>query len=308
VAALAANLGIAATKFVAFALTRSSSMLAEGIHSLVDSGNQALLLIGGKRAVREATAKHPFGFGRERYIYAFIVSIMLFFVGGLFALYEGYHKISHPQAIHGWQWVPILVLVIGIVLESLSFRTAIHETNQIRGDASWPEFIRRSRVPELPVILLEDMAALIGLVLALFGVGLTILTGNGIWDGVGTAAIGLLLVVVAVVLAVEMKSLLVGESATADTVAEIERAILAGDEAERIIHMRTVHVGPEDLLVAAKIAVRHDETAAAVARGIDAIERRIRQAVPIAKVIYLEPDIDRTSAPGRGAETVLTEG
>ncbi|MCW2640903.1 MAG: cation transporter [Dactylosporangium sp.] len=308
VAALAANLGIAATKFVAFALTRSSSMLAEGIHSLVDSGNQVLLLIGGKRARREATPKHPFGFGRERYIYAFVVSIMLFFVGGLFALYEGYHKISHPEAIHSWQWVPIVVLMVGIVLESMSFRTAIHETNQIRGGASWPEFIRRSRVPELPVILLEDFAALIGLVLALFGVGLTILTGNGVWDGMGTAAIGLLLVAVAFVLAVEMKSLLVGESATAETVAAIERAVLAGDEAERIIHMRTVHVGPEDLLVAAKIAVRHDDTAAAVARGIDAIERRIRGAVPIAKMIYLEPDIDRTPAVGRGATPVLTEG
>jgi cation diffusion facilitator family transporter len=308
VAALAANVGIAATKFVAFALTLSSSMLAEGIHSLVDSGNQVLLLIGGKRARREATPKHPFGFGRERYIYAFVVSIMLFFVGGLFALYEGYHKISHPEAIRSWQWVPIVVLGVGIVLESMSFRTAIHETNQIRGGASWPEFIRRSRVPELPVILLEDFAALIGLVLALFGVGLTILTGNGVWDGVGTAAIGLLLVAVACVLAVEMKSLLVGESATADTVATIERAILAGDEAERIIHMRTVHVGPEDLLVAAKIAVRHDDTAAAVARGIDAIERRIRAAVPIAKMIYLEPDIDRTPAVGRGAAPVLTEG
>jgi cation diffusion facilitator family transporter len=308
VAALAANLGIAATKFVAFALTRSSSMLAEGIHSLVDSGNQLLLLVGAKRAQREATPQHPFGFGRERYIYAFIVSIMLFSVGGLFALYEAYHKLSHPTPIESWQWVPIVVLVFGIVLESLSFRTAIHETNKIRGGASWVEFIRRSRTPELPVILLEDFAALIGLVFALFGVSLTILTGNGTWDGIGTAAIGLLLVAVAVVLAVEMKSLLVGESATADTVAAIDRAILAGDEAERIIHMRTVHVGPDDLLVAAKIAVRHDETASAVARGIDAIERRIRAAVPIAKVIYLEPDIDRTPTTGRGSEPALTEG
>jgi cation diffusion facilitator family transporter len=308
VAALAANLGIAVTKFVAFALTRSSSMLAEGIHSLVDSGNQVLLLVGAKRATRTATAKHPFGFGRERYIYAFIVSIMLFAAGGLFALYEGYHKLSHPTPIKGWHWVPVVVLVVGIILESLSFRTAIRETNLIRGDASWTEFIRRSRVPELPVILLEDFAALIGLVLALFGVGLTILTGNGVWDGIGTAAIGLLLVVVAFVLAAEMKSLLIGESATPETVDKIEQAILAGDEADRIIHMRTVHVGPEDLLVAAKIAVGHDDSAAAVARGIDAIERRIREAVPIAKMIYLEPDIDRTPAAGRGAETVLTEG
>jgi cation diffusion facilitator family transporter len=307
VAALAANLGIAATKFVAFALTRSSSMLAEAIHSVVDSGNQLLLLVGGKRAVRAATPKHPFGFGRERYIYAFLVSMMLFFAGGLFALYEAYHKISHPEPIEHWQWVPIVVLVIGMILESLSFRTAIRETNHVRGDASWPEFIRRSRIPELPVILLEDFAALIGLAFALFGVGLTILTGNGVWDGVGTAAIGVLLVTVAIVLAVEMKSLLVGEAATLDTVAAIERAIMAGDEAEGIIHMRTVHVGPEDLLVAVKIAVRHDETAVAVANGIDAIERRIRAAVPIAKMIYIEPDIDRRPAAGRAAESALTE-
>jgi cation diffusion facilitator family transporter len=308
VAALMANLGIAVTKFVAFALTQSSSMLAEGIHSVVDSGNQVLLLVGAKRATRKATPKHPFGFGRERYIYAFIVSIMLFAAGGLFALYEAYHKLSHPTPIKSWHWVPVVVLVFGIILESLSFRTAIRETNLIRGDASWVQFIRRSRVPELPVILLEDFAALIGLVFALFGVGLTLLTGNGTWDGVGTAAIGLLLVVVAVVLAVEMKSLLIGESATVDTVDKIERAILAGDEADRIIHMRTVHVGPEDLLVAAKIAVQHDETAAAVARGIDAIERRIREAVPIAKVIYLEPDIDRTPAVEQGTRSALAEG
>jgi cation diffusion facilitator family transporter len=268
-------------------------MLAEAIHSMVDSGNQVLLLIGGRRAQRDATPKHPFGYGRERYVYAFIVSVMLFFVGGMFALYEGYHKISHPEAIHSWQWVPIVVLFVGIVLESFSFRTAIVETNKIRGDVSWKQFIRRSRVPELPVILLEDFAALIGLVLALFGVGLTLLTDNGIWDGVGTAAIGVLLVVIAIVLAVEMKSLLIGESATSDQIDAIERAILAGDEVERVIHMRTVHLGPEELLVAVKTAVPPGASAEEVARGINAVERRIREAVPIARVIYVEPDIDR---------------
>src|SRR5262249_23655471 len=293
IAALAANLGIAVTKLVAFALTRSSSMLAEALHSVVDSGNEVLLLVGGRRAMREATPKHPFGYGRERYIYAFIVSIMLFFVGGLFALYEAYHKISHPEPIESWQWVPVLVLVIGIGLESFSFRTAVQATDRVRGTASWPEFIRRARVPELPVILLEDFAALVGLVFALLGVGLTLLTGDGVWDGVGTVAIGLLLVTIAVVLAVEMKSLLVGESATADQITKITKAIESGNEVERIIHLRTVHLGPEELLVGAKVAVRHDDSAAAVARGIDAIEERIRDAVPIARVIYLEPDIDR---------------
>jgi cation diffusion facilitator family transporter len=296
VAALAANLGIAVTKFIAFGLTASSSMLAESIHSVVDSGNQGLLLIGGRRAKRSATEKHPFGYGRERYIYGFIVSVVLFSVGGLFALYEGYHKISHPEPIESWHWVPLAVLGVGIMLESLSFRTAIRETNKIRGDSSWRQFIRHARVPELPVILLEDFAALIGLVLALFGVGLTLVTGAGVWDGIGTCAIGLLLVVVAVVLAVEMKSLLIGEAATGEQVDAIERAILAGEEVERIIHLRTVHLGPEELLVAAKIAVRHDDTAVTVAKGIDTVESRIRSAVPIARVIYLEPDIYRTSA------------
>src|SRR3954452_9415544 len=303
-----ANMGIAATKFIAYALTLSSSMLAEAIHSVVDSGNQVLLLIGAKRANRDATARHPFGYGRERYIYAFIVSIMLFFVGGLFALYEAYHKIMEPEPIESWQWVPIAVLLAAICLEGFSFRTAIVETNKIRGKASWSNFIRRARAPELPVILLEDFAALIGLVLALIGVGLTLLTGNGIWDGVGTAGIGLLLVAVAVVLAVEMKSLLIGEAATQDKVDAIERAILAGDEVGRIIHMRTVHLGPEELLVAVKVAVQHDDTAAEVARGIDAIESRIRAAVPIAHVIYIEPDIDRTPAAGQNPEPALTEG
>src|SRR5258705_4711214 len=230
IAALAANLGIALTKFVAFLLTGSSSMLAEAIHSVADSGNQALLLLGGKRARREATPQHPFGFGRERYVYAFIVSIVLFSVGGLFALYEGYHKLSHPEAITEWQWVPIVVLLIAIGLESYSFRTAIQESNKLRGTSTWVQFIRRSRVPELPVVLLEDFAALIGLVFALFGVSLTLATGNGVWDGIGTVLIGLLLVCVAIILAIETKSLLIGESATSEHVGKIEAALVDGDK------------------------------------------------------------------------------
>ncbi len=291
IAALSANLGIAVTKFIAWLLTGSSSMLAEAIHSLADSGNQLLLLVGGRRSRKAATTEHPFGYGRERYIYAFIVSIVLFSVGGLFALYEGYHKIKHPEAIDAWQWVPILVLVIAIGLEGYSFRTAIKESNQTRGKVSWVNFVRRAKAPELPVVLLEDAGALVGLVLALFGVVLTVLTDNGIWDGIGTAAIGLLLVVIAVVLAVETKSLLLGEGANPEDVRRIEAAIVAGDGIERIIHMKTLHLGPEELLVAAKIAVPPTERAEDLARHIDETEARIRQAVPIARVIYLEPDI-----------------
>ena len=296
IAALAANLGIAVTKFIAFALTGSSSMLAESIHSVADSGNQALLLLGGKRARREATPEHPFGFGRERYIYAFIVSIVLFSVGGLFALYEGYHKLIDRHAITEWQWVPIVVLVVAIGLESFSFRTAIQESNKIRGKSTWVQFVRRSRVPELPVVLLEDLAALVGLVFALFGVSLTLITGNGVWDGIGTVLIGLLLVAVAVVLAIETKSLLIGESATMEHVAQIEAAVVDGDSIERIIHMKTLHLGPEELLVAVKVGVPRAATAADIAAAIDAAEIRIREAVPIANVIYIEPDIYQTAA------------
>ncbi len=303
VAALFANIGIAITKFIAFLLTGSSSMLAESIHSVADSGNQGLLLVGGRRARREATPEHPFGYGRERYIYAFIVSIVLFSVGGLFALYEGYHKLQHPEPIDAWQWVPVTVLLVAIGLESFSFRTAIVESNQVRGDLSWVQFVRRAKAPELPVVLLEDLGALVGLVLALFGVGLTLITGDGTWDGIGTICIGVLLVVIAFVLALETKSLLLGEGATPEALGRIEAALVADDSVRRIIHMKTMHIGPDELLVAAKIAVAPTDSAAEIARVIDAAEVRIREAEPVARMIYLEPDIERDTtsqspAPG----------
>ncbi|MCO8272978.1 cation diffusion facilitator family transporter [Actinoplanes sp. TRM 88003] len=297
VAALAANLGIAVTKFVAWLLTSSSSMLAESIHSVADSGNQLLLLIGGKRSRRQATPDHPFGFGRERYIYAFIVSIVLFSLGGLFALYEAWHKISEPHPIESWQWVPVVVLVVAIGLESYSFRTAIKESNRTRGNTSWVDYVRRAKAPELPVVLLEDSGALLGLVFALFGVVMTLLTGNGVWDGIGTAMIGVLLVAIAAILAVETKSLLIGEGASPEATRRIEQAVLAGEGVERIIHMKTLHLGPEELLVAVKIAVPSSEKADEVARHIDETEARIREAVPIARVIYIEPDIYRPAKP-----------
>ena len=293
IAALLANLGIAATKFVAFALTRSTSMLAEGIHSVADSGNQALLLLGARRAKREATDLHPFGFGRERYVYAFIVSIVLFTVGGLFALYEGWHKVSDPHPIEHWKWVPVAVLLVGIVLESFSFRTAIVESNKERGSRSWKDFVRGARAPELPVILLEDFAALTGLVLALIGVSLTLITHDGVWDGLGSMAIGALLVAVAIFLAIEMKSLLIGESATAEARARIETAIKSVPGVDGIIHIRTLHIGPEEVLVAAKLAVSPTDHAAEVAAAIDAAEKAVREVEPTAVNIYLEPDIYR---------------
>ncbi|GAA4964600.1 cation diffusion facilitator family transporter [Uniformispora flossi] len=295
VAALAANLGIAVAKFVAFAITRSSSMLAEGVHSLADSGNQVLLLVGGKRAKRAATPEHPFGYGRERYIYGFLVSIVLFSVGGMFAIYEGYEKIAHPHELESWYWA-VGVLLFAIVLEGFSFRTAIAESNQLRGNLSWAQFVRRAKSPELPIVLLEDFGALIGLVLALLGVGLTVATDEPVFDGIGTLCIGILLVVIAIVLALETRSLLLGEAADLDTIRAIEAAMVDGDEVESIIHMRTLHLGPEELLVAAKIAVNRSDTAAEIADAIDNAEARVRAAVPIARVIYLEPDIYRAPA------------
>ncbi|MFD3780954.1 cation diffusion facilitator family transporter [Streptomyces sp. NPDC058612] len=310
VAALAANLAIAVAKFVAYLFSGSSSMLAESVHSLADSGNQGLLLLGGKKAKREATPEHPFGYGRERYIYAFLVSIVLFTVGGMFAIYEGYEKIHDPHQITHWYW-PVGVLVFAIIAESFSFRTAIKESNLVRGNLTWRQFVKRAKAPELPVVLLEDLGALVGLVLALGGVGLALLTGNGVWDGIGTLCIGILLIVIAIILAAETKSLLLGEAAGTDDVEKIKAAVVDGRTVTSLIHMRTLHLGPEELLVAAKIAVKSDDTAAEVARAINAAETRIREAVPIARVIYLEPDIydaaaaasvpDPAKAPGDDA-------
>ena len=290
IAALLANVLIAITKFVAFVFSGSSAMLAESVHSLADSGNQGLLLLGGRKAKRRADAQHPFGYGRERFVYAFVVSIILFSVGGVFSLYEGIDKLQHPHPLEV-PWLPILVLTIAIVLESFSFRTAIIESNRVRGKQSWVEFIRRAKAPELPVVLLEDFAALVGLSLALLGVGLTIITGDSTWDALGTIAIGILLILVAIVLGIETKSLLVGEGAsTADTVA-IRDAINAQPEVEALIHLKTLYLGPEELLVGAKVAFARATTVVDLARSINTLEAAVRSAVPEARVIYIEPDV-----------------
>ncbi|MEU5421538.1 cation diffusion facilitator family transporter [Streptomyces sp. NPDC001407] len=307
VAALGANMAIAVAKFVAFAFSGSSSMLAEGVHSVADSGNQLLLLLGGRKAEKKASEEHPFGYGRERYVYGFLVSIVLFTIGGVFALYEGFEKIKEPHELEHWYW-PVGVLVFAVVAEGFSFRTAIKESNALRGKQSWRSFIRTAKAPELPVVLLEDFGALIGLVLALLGVGLTLATGDGVWDGIGTLCIGILLVLIALVLAAETKSLLLGEAAGPEQIAKIRAAAVDGDTVTGVIHMRTLHLGPEELLVAAKIAVRHDDTAAQVARAIDAAEARIREAVPIVRAIYLEPDIYSEEAATAGEDPAATPG
>ncbi|MEO6867534.1 MAG: cation diffusion facilitator family transporter [Gaiellales bacterium] len=300
VTALAANIGIAVSKFVGFALTGSSSMLAEGVHSVADSSNQGLLLIGGKRARQDASSTHQFGYGRTRYVAAFLVSVILFTLGGLFAIYEAWHKFSDPHPITEWQWVPIAVLLLAMVFEGYALRTAVQIANKERGKRSYMSYIRRSRSPELPVILLEDAGALLGLAFGLVGVGMTLYTGDGRWDAAGSAAIGVLLVIIAVFLAMEMHSMLIGESALPEHEAAIKAALI-GDGIDSIIHMRTLHLGPEEVLVAAKVAVDHLDAAGEIARAIDAAEERMRAAVPgIELQIYIEPDLHRPDAPDHG--------
>lgn len=295
VAAFGANLGIAVTKFIAWFFSGSSSMLAESVHSLADSGNQLLLLIGGRRSRRSADEDHPFGYGRERYVFAFVVAIILFSVGGVFSLLEGISKIQEPHPIDVW-WLPLLVLVVAIGLESFSLRTAIKESNPLRGSQSWVQFIRHAKAPELPVVLLEDVAALLGLLLALTGVSASIITGDGLWDGIGTVLIGVLLIVVAIVLGIETSSLLVGEGAGRADAESIKQAITSSAGVERIIHIKTLYLGPDELLVAAKIGLTGNPSLIEATATIDAIEDRVREAVPVARVIYLEPDIWRNPA------------
>jgi cation diffusion facilitator family transporter len=303
VAAFAANLGIAVIKFAAFLITGSASMLAESVHSVADTGNQVLLFVGRGRSSRPPSDDHPFGFGRERYFYGFVVSVMLFTVGAAFSVYDGIHKILSPEEVRS-PLVAFVVLALSAVLEGFSLRTAIGEANKVRGGRNWGTFIRRTKSPELPVVLLEDLAALIGLAFAFAGIGLSVLTGNGRWDGVGSLAIGLLLGTAAAILAVEMKSLLIGEAASLDVQRRVVGALEDGPELARVIHMRTVHMGPDSILVAAKVAVRDTDSAAQVAAAIDTAERRVRAAVPIAQRIYLEPDIYRPTEADRADPAV----
>ena len=268
-AAFFANLGIAIAKFAGFAITQSASLLAEAIHSVADSANQLLLMLGGNRARKTATPEHPFGYGRERYFWAFVVSMVLFSMGGLFALYEGIEKLRHPHEVESLG-VAVVILLIAIVLESFSLRTAIHESRKVKpATSSWRSFIHRTKQPELPVVLLEDIGALIGLVFALFGVVMSVVTDNPRFDALGSVAIGLLLVAIAVVLAWEMKGLLIGESATPEMEQQIAQSIASSEGVVRLIHMRTEHLGPDELLVGAKIEFAPELSAPELAAAID---------------------------------------
>jgi cation diffusion facilitator family transporter len=291
IAALAVNLGIAVTKFIAFLFTGSSSLLAESVHSVADTGNELLLLIGSGRSRRARTDLHPFGYGRERYFYAFVVAVLLFTVGGVFSVYEGVHKVLAPEPVRDAA-VAFVVLFVCAVLESFSLRTAIREANADRAPRqSWRSFVHTTKSPELPVVLMEDLAALLGLGLAFLGVLLSVLTGSGAWDGVGSVAVGALLVCAAFVVGYETKSLLIGEAASGEVSSAIVAALEDGPQGFQVIHLRTSHVGPDSLLVTAKVAVPASLPSADLVARIDAAERRVRYAVPIAKTIYLEPDI-----------------
>lgn len=301
IAAFLANLGIAIAKLVGFVFTGAASMLAEAIHSLADTSNQGLLLYGGKKAREAPTAEHPFGFGRVRYFWAFVVALVLFTLGGLFALLEGIEKVREPHELESPGWA-VAILLVAVLLEGLSFRTAMRESRPLRGSQSWWSFIRNAKVPELPVVLLEDFGALTGLGFALLGIGLAVLTGDARYDAMGSIAIGLLLGAIAAVLAIEMKSLLIGEAAHPRQVAAIRGAIEGDPKVRRLIHLRTEHLGPEELLVGAKIELDASLSFGEVARAIDAVEVRIREAVPIARIIYLEPDVFRPEGVAGVAE------
>lgn len=289
-AAMLANGGIAIAKFVGFGLTGASSMLAEGVHSVADTGNQALLLWGGAAAARKATPEHPFGFGRERFFWAFVVSLVLFALGSVYAIYEGVHKLMHPEPISSVGWA-LGILGGGIVLEGLSFRTAIIEANRQRGDLGWRAFIRETKNPELPVVLLEDLGAMLGLVLALAAVSAAVLTGDSRFDGAGSVLIGLLLGVIAVVLAVEMKSLLIGEAANERDRLAMRQAMAGHPDVSRVIAMRTEHIGPDDVLLVAKLHINPGLDVTRLTDVIDEVEQAVRRAVPSVRLIYLEPDL-----------------
>jgi cation diffusion facilitator family transporter len=293
IAAFLANLAIAIAKLVGFVLTGAASMLAESVHSFADSGNQGLLFLGGARARKTATPAHPFGYGRERYFWSFVVALVLFTLGGLFALFEGIEKVREPHEIEG-AGVAFVILGLAILAEGFSFRTAIKESKHFKGRESWWQFIRRSKSPELPVVLLEDFGALLGLTFAVLGLGMAEITGNARFDAVGSIAIGILLCVIAVILVVEMKGLLIGEAASPDALASIQQAMESTDRVQRVIHMRTEHLGPDELLVAAKLSFDSTLELPALAEAINEVEHRVRQAVPTARVIYIEPDIERS--------------
>ena len=309
--ALAANFGIAIAKFVAYLLTASAALLAEAIHSLADTGNQLLLLLGMKKAAKPPDDRHPFGYKMESYFWSFIVAIMLFSLGGLFAIYEGVHKLqslrvelaSGPAKPMEHPAVAIGVLLVSIALEGYSWIAATKLINKLRGDQGLFAFIEDSKSTEIIVIWMEDTGALIGLFLALSGVGLVLLTGNPYWDVYSTFAIGVLMVLIAFFVARETKSLLIGESATKESQAIIKKLVAETDGVVRVMGLRTMQLGEDEFVAALKIQWQEGMPVEEVSRRTNALETRIREAIPRARYLFLEPDVyDPNKASGSDAD------
>jgi cation diffusion facilitator family transporter len=286
--ALGANFAITVAKGVAAVFSGSGAMLAETVHSLADCGNQALLLLGVKQARQPSSPEHPLGYGKAVYFWSFLVAVMLFTVGGMFSLYEGIHKLSHPEPLKQW-WLAVGVLVFSIVAESISMRACVVEVNKARGAQSLRHWFRESRQAELIVIFGEDLAALSGLVLALVAVVLTVLTGNPLWDALGTVAIGALLIVVAVFVAIEVKAMLIGQSADPRVTAGM-RAFLEGHpDIARVFHLITLQLG-NDVMVSVKVQVAGAQTAGQLIDSINAVEKAFRARYPQVRWSFFEPD------------------
>ena len=289
--ALGANFAIAVAKGVAAFITGSSAMLAETVHSLADCGNQGLLLLGMRQAKRASSPEYPLGHGKAIYFWSFLVAVMLFTVGGMFSLYEGIHKLQHPEPLKQWYWAAG-VLVFGMVAEGISMRACLQEVNKSRGDRGLWQWFRESRQSELVVIFGEDLAALLGLFFALVAVLLAVATGNPVWDAVGTIVIGVLLIVIAVLVAVEVKAMLIGQSIDPLREGEIREFIQSRPEVTRVISLISLQLGNE-AMVAVQAQMRESQDAPTLAAQIDAVERAMKARFPEVRWSFFEPDLSR---------------
>lgn len=306
-AAFLANVGIGISKFVAFILTGSSAMLAEAVHSVADSSNQVLLYLGSRKAKKAPTRDHPFGFGRAHFLYAFMVSIVLFSLGGAFAVFEGVEKIMHPKMIDA-PIVAYVVLIISIILEGSALRTALKEAKTFKPKGQdWWEFLRRTKSVNHIVLALEDSAALIGLSFALLGITLSIVTANPVFDGIATLFIGLLLASVAVILFREVQSLLIGESVNVMSERTMKKIAMSVDNVNQVVDLKTLYTGPSEIFIAMKITVDEDEDVRTVSRAIDEIEAKLRHTFPIARLIYIEPDFYKSKKEQKLSDEEIKE-
>lgn len=287
--ALGANLAIACAKGVAAYFTRSSAMLAETVHSLADCGNQLLLLFGMRQARKPASPDYPLGYGKAIYFWSFLVAVMLFTVGGMFSLYEGVHKLQHPEPMQRWWWAAG-VLVFGIVAEGISMRACLQEVAKLRDGRTLWQWFRQSRQSELVVIFGEDFAALLGLCFALVAVLLTAATGNPLWDAVGTVMIGALLIVVAVLVAVEIKAMLIGQSMDPAVQARMRRFLDERPEIGNVISLITLQLG-NDVMVSVQAEMHEEQSARSLAMQINDVERALKREFPEVRWSFFEPDV-----------------